>query len=130
MAGLYARRPAGFGLRGEFPARLAFGAYCETGRSLFSRDVIRHDFRSGRQFVVSQLIINFVGELHWPAEVSIGTGILHIGRSSYRVGQGLFDGERCFGSAECLMVMIDSSTRRPTPIDEGMRARLGAYRIP
>ncbi len=57
-------------------------------------------------------------------------GILHIGRSSYRVGQGLFDGECCFGSAECLMVMIDSSTRHPTPIDEGMRARLGAYRIP
>lgn len=109
---------------------LAFGAYCETGRSLFSRDVIRLDFKSGRQFVVSQLIINFIGELHWPAVVGIGTGVLHVGRSSYRIGQGLFDGERCFGTAECLMVMIDAQTRRPTPIDEDMRARLAEHRIP
>lgn len=109
---------------------LAFGAYCETGRSLFTRNVIQHDYRSSRQFVVSQLIINFVGELHWPAVVGIGTGILHVGRSSCRIGQGLFDGDRCFGSAESLLVMIDTETRRPTPIPEKLRARMAAYWIP
>ena len=54
---------------------LAFGAYCETGRSLFTRNVIQHDYRSSRQFVVSQLIVNFIEELYWPAEVMVGTGV-------------------------------------------------------
>lgn len=108
---------------------LAFAAYCETGRSMFMNQVTMQNRELGRLFVVSQLIVNFIEELYWPAEVMVGTGVMNIGRSSYRVGQGLFDGDRCFGTSETLLVQIDATTRRPTPINDELRAWLEGYRI-
>ncbi len=108
---------------------LAFGAYCETGRSMFMNQVTMQNRDLGRLFVVSQLIVNFLGELHWPAEVMVGTGVMAIGRTSYRVGQGLFVGDRCFGTAESLLVQIDDKTRRPTPISDELRDWLEGFRI-
>jgi acyl-CoA thioester hydrolase len=108
---------------------LAFAAYCETGRSQFMNQVTMQNRALGRLFVVSQLIVNFHEELHWPAEVRVGNGVLDIGRTSYRIGQGLFEGERCFGSSEALLVQIDAETRRPSPISDALRAWLETFRI-
>ncbi|WP_439640527.1 acyl-CoA thioesterase [Nevskia sp.] len=108
---------------------LAFAAYCETGRSMFMNQVTMQNRALGRLFVVSQLVVNFIEELHWPAEVMVGTGVMQIGRTSYRVGQGLFANDRCFGTAESLLVQIDAESRRPTPISDELRAWLETYRI-
>ncbi|GAC1625161.1 MAG: thioesterase family protein [Nevskia sp.] len=108
---------------------LAFGAYCETGRSLFMKHFLDGARDARQMFLLTQIVINFVGELHWPAEVAIGTGVLSIGRTSCRLGQGLFDGERCFGSSEALLVLIDEQTRRPRPIPDDVRDWLAGYRL-
>lgn len=108
---------------------LAFGAYCETGRSMFMNQVTMQNRALGRLFIVSQVIVNFLEELHWPAEVSVGTGVMSIGRSSCRIGQGLFANDRCFGSSEAVLVQIDLETRRPTPISDELRAWLESCRI-
>lgn len=107
---------------------LAFGAFCETGRAMFFRRALAGIERGGL-FVVTQLILNFRAELHWPAEVEIGTGVLSIGRSSCRLGQGLFEGERFVGSSEAVIVLIDAQTRRPVEIPEALRGCLQAYQL-
>ena len=109
---------------------LSFAAYCETGRVMFL-----HDVNHGREKRIDstlpvQVIVNFLGELHWPAEVEVGTGILAIGGSSFRFGQGLFAGERCFGSGETVMVTIDPDTRRSRPIPAWLREQLERYALP
>ena len=108
---------------------LAFGAYCETGRALFMKHLLGPAAESRQMFLLTQLIVNFIGELHWPAEVAIGTGVMAIGRTSCRLGQGLFDGERCFGTSEALLVLIDEDTRKPRPIPDAVRAWLSEHRL-
>jgi acyl-CoA thioester hydrolase len=41
-----------------------------------------------------------------------------------RVGQGLFQDDRCTATAEGVVVMVDAKTGRPTPIPEALRQRL------
>jgi acyl-CoA thioester hydrolase len=108
---------------------LAFGAYCETGRSLFLKDFLSDRSQSRALFLPAQMTINFLAEAFWPAKVDIGTGVLGLGRTSCRIGQGLFDGERCFGSAETVLVMTNEQTRRPTEIPAWLRDWLSQYLI-
>jgi acyl-CoA thioester hydrolase len=49
---------------------------------------------------------------------------LSIGRSSFTLGHGLFRGESCVGTAETVMVLIDATTRRSTPLSEVLREHL------
>jgi acyl-CoA thioester hydrolase len=108
---------------------LAFGAFCETGRSMFVKHYVEKDAAERAMFLPAQLILNFLGEAFWPAQVDVGTGVLSVGRSSCRIGQGLFDGERCFGTAETVLVLIDEQTRRPLALPDSIRNWLGGYLI-
>jgi acyl-CoA thioesterase FadM len=40
------------------------------------------------------------------------------------MGQGLFDGDRCVGIADTLLVLIDEAKRLPLPIPDAVRAGL------
>lgn len=108
---------------------LTFGAFCETGRCMFMRQYVERDSSDRQMFLPTQLIVNFLGELHWPATVDIGTGVMSIGRTSCRIGQGLFDGDRCVGTSECVVVLIDEATRRPREIPDAVRTRFSEYLI-
>jgi acyl-CoA thioester hydrolase len=109
---------------------LAFGAFLETGRCHFLRPLMDKDAELPAFFLPAQITINFLGEAHWPAKVSIGTGVLSIGRTSCRLGQGLFDGDRCFGSAETVIVCVDKASHRPQPIVGALHDWLSGFLIP
>jgi acyl-CoA thioester hydrolase len=63
---------------------LAFGAFAETGRCMFLKRFVEKGSVQRAMFLPATLSINFLGELHWPAAVDVGTGILAIGNSSFR----------------------------------------------
>jgi acyl-CoA thioester hydrolase len=107
----------------------AFVVYAETGRTHFLRPLFDEGPEHRAMFLLARITVNFFGELHWPARVDIGSGVLTIGRTSMAIGQGLFDGERCFGSAESIMVMIDETTRKPCEIPDWARARLAGFHL-
>jgi len=50
--------------------------------------------------------------------------VLRIGRSSYTLGQGLFEDERCVATAEVVTVRLDPETGRAAPLSEALRAAL------
>lgn len=107
----------------------ALTTYCETGRTQCVLRYLMQDGIEGKVFVMARLEIDFRQELHWPAQVDIGTGILTIGRSSFQVGQGLFVADACVASAISTLVVIDSAARRPLPIDDALRARMSELLI-
>jgi acyl-CoA thioester hydrolase len=108
---------------------LAFCAYCETGRSLFLRQFTQPAAGPRSLFVLAEISVRFLGEAHWPSEINIGTGVSAVGRSSIRLVQGLFVADRCFSTAESVLVLMDESTRRSRAIPPYIRNWLETFRI-
>jgi acyl-CoA thioester hydrolase len=108
---------------------LSFSTYCETGRTEFLAHLLRHDLDTRVLMLVAQMNVCFLGEAHWPSEVMVGTCILEIGKSSCRMGQALFVGERCICTADTLMVHVDVGTHVPGPIPAELRQFLTQHLI-
>src|ERR1700728_1085459 len=108
---------------------LAFGAFAETGRCMFLRPFMQNESAERGMFLPAQIVLNFLGEVFWPAQVDVGTAILGVGDSSFRFGQGMFDGERCFATSESVFVLVDEIRRRPRAIPTWIRDWLGGYAI-
>ncbi len=100
----------------------SYGAYCETGRIGFNRWLMP-GYKGGGG-MVARVAINYLAETKFPARVEIGTGVVHVGTSSYVLGQGLFVDDLCVATAEGVLVRINRETRRPEPIPDDMRAGL------
>lgn len=102
-----------------------FATFFETGRVSFLYDEAEPYAPPGADFVVVRLVIDFRAELRYPGTVDIGTRVIRIGRTSFTMGQGVFRNERCYASGEATCVLIDGKTRRPIPLPEDVRRRLG-----
>lgn len=79
------------------------------------------------QLVVASTQIEYADDLLHPAPVEVGIGVLDIGRSSLRLGQLAWQGDRIAVYAEIVQVTRDA--RGATAMPEVWRARLDAMRI-
>lgn len=100
---------------------VAFAALLESGRSMFTHRPDYPAWPRGLQMVMARVEIDYRMEVHWPGQVDVGTRPLSLGRSSYRLGQGIFRGEDCVTVGVTVLVCIDRGTRRPTPIPDSQR---------
>jgi acyl-CoA thioester hydrolase len=93
-----------------------FATYFESGRvSLFRKPDLGIGV-PGATFVLVRQEIDFLRELHWPGNVTIGTALLERGRSSFVMTQAIFNGAACAAAGRATLVMVDTATRRPTPL--------------
>lgn len=100
------------------------GQYYEDARAVFQRSLRR----GGRaRVVVAQFAVRYLAEGKWPGVVEIGTGVVRIGTSSYAIGQALFQGRRCIGLCETVLVHTRDSRSEPLPTD--YRAELGRFLV-
>jgi acyl-CoA thioester hydrolase len=80
---------------------------------------------------VAQLTIRYLGEGFWPGSLTVGTGILKVGASSYTMAQGLFQDRRCIGLCDTVLVSTEAGRSHRLPDDiraacEAMRLKVGA----
>jgi acyl-CoA thioester hydrolase len=108
---------------------LAFGAFAETGRCLLLKRFMGGESADRAMFFPAQIVLNFLGEIFWPAQIDVGTAIIGVGTSSFRFGQGMFDGERCFATSESVFVLVDETSHRPIAIPASIRDWLGGYAL-
>ncbi len=101
---------------------VAFAELLESGRIYFFRDTFRPALEAHQGTVVARVAIDYLGELHWPGEVTIGTVVTRIGSSSITLKQGLFSGDRCAAICESVIVVIDHQKRHSCPMPEAARA--------
>lgn len=97
-----------------------FAFFLEAGRS----DVLHERFElrdEGCQYVIATATIDFLGELHWPGEVTIGTGIERIGKSSLGFRQGLFQSGRCVAVSTSTVVQVNIASQRTQAFSEVRR---------
>ena len=104
----------------------AYVVLFETGRTEIIHDPARNLRRDGASFVLARMMLDFLGELHWPGEVTIASGIRRIGNSSWQFRQGIFLGETCYCACEVTNVQIDTASRKSLALNEAQRQTLQA----
>ncbi len=105
----------------------AFTTYAESGRAAFLRDTAMGVPGDRRQSIIARLEIDYLRELHYPAELRIGVRVIALGRSSFTLGLGIFTGAVCVATAVTVLVRIDAQTRAAVALDAEERARLQPY---
>ena len=85
-----------------------------------------HALMGGANLAVVKLLIEFSAELHFPGYVRVGSTVVDVGNTSFRVRQGLFGGvdDTCCAKAEAVCVLVHGETGRPHPITPELRAYL------
>jgi acyl-CoA thioester hydrolase len=107
-----------------------FATFFETGRVGILNAGDKPVFRPGFSFVIARLAIDFKAEILWPGTVDIATGVKSIGRSSVNFLQALFQDGKCVAIADSVVVHVDGSTHRSTPITDEIKTRFEEYLLP
>lgn len=98
--------------------------YCtlyESGRVDFLFDDGKSVAGEGTAFVIARIALDYLKEMHFPGDVKVGSKILSIGRSSFRVGQAIFYKGQCCSTAESVIVVTDPVTGKSKPIPEQLK---------
>jgi acyl-CoA thioester hydrolase len=103
-----------------------FATFFESGRVIILYGEEYGLIVPGASFVLAHLSIDFLGEMHWPGEVEIGTAVAGIGNSSLRLDQALFVNGACVAVSDNTLVLVDKITRRPRPFAPEHAARIRA----
>ncbi|MFX1767731.1 MULTISPECIES: acyl-CoA thioesterase [Paraburkholderia] len=80
----------------------------------------------GTNLAVVRLLIEFSAEVHFPGRVCVGTTVIEVGKTSFKVRQGLFvdADDRCRAKAEAVCVLVHGESGRPHPVTSELRAYL------
>ncbi len=103
---------------------VAFATFCEQGRADFLLGAAAPVLPEGTSFVLARITIDYRREVFWPGTVSVGTGMLGMGRSSMRLAQGLFVGTECVTTAVSVVVLVDGAGRPlawPDSVRQGLQ---------
>ena len=100
---------------------VAYAAFLETGRTTFVRACGLPVGHGGASVVLARVEIDYLLEVYWPATLDIGIAVTGLGRSSIKMVQGLFLGDRCVARGREVLVLMDTQTRRSTPLPEDLR---------
>jgi len=111
---------------------VATAAYFEAGRcELFYKLMAEGGLTErGKQatidFVLARAAIDFKKEFFYPGTVEVGSRFTRLGNRSITSGYGLFLGDTCHATAECVNVFFDLQTRASVEPPPAVRALLAA----
>ena len=105
----------------------AFFTFAESGRVVFLKTTGLWKPGAQRQGVIVRAEMDYHRELHYPASLRIGMRVLKIGRTSFSLGLGMFNGEHCVATNLTVVVRIDTQTREPVALNEEELAGIRPY---
>lgn len=110
-------------------ANAVFATLLETGRVpiLYSRE--RPILAAGTAFVIARLVLDFKSELSWPGTADIGTRVRNIGTTSVILEQVIFQKEVMAARAETVIVLMDETTRKSSPLPPVAVERLAELQV-
>ena len=104
----------------------ALATYIEAARTAFIYDLIQRGEMQGMEFILARLIIDYRRELHYPGMVEVGARLIRVGNKSLTTGYGVFKGEECIATSECVNVFYDMATRKTVVPSDSIRTALVA----
>ena len=106
-----------------------FATLLETGRVEFLYDSRNPLTADNASFVIANLNLNFLSEVHWPGQVDIGTAVLKVGNTSLTLYQGIFQNMRCVATAETVIVQMDITSRKSCPLTDNAKSFLSQHML-
>ncbi len=109
---------------------VAAARFYEEGRIRFMDDLRRREPDYARlrfRLIVAHAAIDYLAEGHYPHPITVAVGILSLGNSSYRVGEALFQQDRCIGLCDVVLTHIGDAG--PAPLPPLLRDTLERYRL-
>lgn len=103
---------------------VAIAAYVESGRVAFASGLMRTVHETGFVVTLRRVEVDYLAELHYPADLRVGSRLLALGRTSLTVGTGVFDGQRCIATSRGVLVALGADG--PAPISGEARRELEA----
>lgn len=85
--------------------------------------LIRNPDADAVRLLISQNVVHFLAEAHWPATIEAAIGVARIGRTSFVVSSALFVDQRCISLSDTVVVTAQD---RPVPLSEAARAELSS----
>ena len=106
----------------------ALARFYEDGRIRFI-DAIggRAAIPPGHGFVVAEVAIQYLVEGRYPDVVTVSSGLLRLGRSSFTMGHALFQSGACIGTSETTLVYVHRKEGGAHPLPDALRTALLAY---
>jgi acyl-CoA thioester hydrolase len=109
---------------------VAFAAFIESGRVAFVHSGVIRRMPPELLVVMARIEIDYRAELHWPADIDVGSRLLRIGTKSFAVASGVFHGPLCAATSVTTLVVINRATRQSTAIPDEVRADMETYLNP
>jgi acyl-CoA thioester hydrolase len=81
-----------------------------------------------RRVLVARQSIDYLGEVKWPALITIGVGVANVGGASFSLALGMFHDGKCVGISDA--VLVYATQAGPTRIPEALREVLGRKLLP
>jgi acyl-CoA thioester hydrolase len=105
-----------------------YASYFETGRVTLMKDRSYGLMPEGVSWMLVRLDIHFRAELRWPGTIELGLGVAKFGRTSVTFDQVVFSAGKCVASAQSINVLVDESSRKPTPLTAEIIGNLQRWR--
>jgi acyl-CoA thioester hydrolase len=99
--------------------------YLEEARLAFRR-LLDRDLGLSEQVTwpIAELTIRYVRSATYPGTLAVELAPIHVGRTSFTLGYGVFDRDGCVAVAMNRSVCVDRETSRPMPIEQTVAVRL------
>lgn len=98
--------------------------YFETARVVITRNPELGMLTADENFNVVRVECDYKAELRFPGDFEIGLRGLKYGRTSFRLAQAVFQGDRCCCVEEVVLVFMDRGTRKSKPLSDKLLAWL------
>jgi len=106
---------------------VSIASYIEAGRCDLYYKLMQDAGTDAKiDFVLARAAIDFRREIFYPGTVEVGSRFLKLGNRSVTSGYGVFVGENCVATSECVNVFFDMSTRKSVAPDGKLRELLQA----
>ncbi len=105
----------------------AIGGFFESSRVALFTEVGQPVSGGAFSIPIARIAIDFRHELLYGARLRVGARVLRIGRTSFTLAGGIFDGDRCAAAAEVVAVLFHLEQRQSVEIPADLREALSAY---
>lgn len=99
----------------------------EEGRGRFNRSLDLHRGDRSVRWLIAAVSLNYLAEAHHPHDVTIASGIGHVGTRSWTILSGAFQNGTCVATCDTTLVYTDASGAIPFPDD--FRAKFAAMTL-